>query len=471
MLYPRLVMQAVARILPQELLHKSMLNSSFTWATQFSGMGCPETAMGMVVQEAAAIGLSCKPRQLYSCEIDSQCRSYLETAYPSDSCMFGDILSFQPGDKRMSQRGFQYKLARRRSRPLASTAFCYRHKCQCPVPKAVNFLVAGSPCTDFSSAGLQAGLNGKTMEPTLVFCKTIDHADCGLQENVPNFPMLLESRHHPRQVRRTDCSPADLGYGSIQSRPRVYRPIGPRDGTFHFNPSELYTEVCAQVRSRLPHVTLDAILGTAPADEVNAVLAAANEKVGCKGKSFRQLLSKGAQRNRRRYHRLAAARPEGPMLVVSHLGDNPGRFSCVSSPVTGALPCMRRSFRELWAHGWDRPLVASELFQCMGWVDPKPLPVSLQRHRSMLGNSMHMTNIYCMMVCTLVCMPAEGLQPPEVFPERLVDRCAAAFVSALQPLSNSGHKRKAPAANPPAKRARPSTTDLESAFKRALGGG
>ncbi len=73
--YPRKIMQVIIENVP--LLDKSMINETFSFSTQYSGMGTAEKAFELVSHEARAAGLSCRPICMCCCDTDPHCRFVL----------------------------------------------------------------------------------------------------------------------------------------------------------------------------------------------------------------------------------------------------------------------------------------------------------------------------------------------------------------------------------------------------------
>ena len=307
---------------------------------------------------------------------------------------------------------------------LRKYAYCYRHCRNCKVPAWVHVNVGGTPCTDFSTAGSRKGWDGTTLGPTLAWARVSDFAGVCAHENVVGFPQLVEDRMSGRQVQAIPASPANLGYGQVQSRPRVYRCVGPAgQPRFDLDPAALYTHLCAEASSRMKPLQLREIFQATDA-EIQAALEAscslrAKSRRGKKRKAadvtstFKDSLSPSGRMNLRRYK--AKIKAEGRKgVVVSHLGDNPERFVCWNSKASGALPTLRRSMRELWVHHLRRPAMGSELMCSMGWPPGcdlhVPLEMPLAEARRFLGNGMHLANIFAVLLCLLACTPTSTVQ-------------------------------------------------------------
>ncbi len=79
---------------------QSMLNSSFSVASMFSGMGTPEAALSMLTLEASKLGLSLNPHTVSACDSSPTCRKLLDKVLDDDVCLHADVMDYVADYKR-----------------------------------------------------------------------------------------------------------------------------------------------------------------------------------------------------------------------------------------------------------------------------------------------------------------------------------------------------------------------------------
>lgn len=129
---------------------------------------------------------------------DIRCINHLRAQLHSDSShLFGDIFDFIRGVDIVASRAMQlhaqFNVWCQRAY-VCGSAYCHRHKKVCHLVSP-HIDVSGTPCTDFSSAGLRAGVEGPTLPIFMVWACVVLALGIPvvLHENVVLFPVgLLE---------------------------------------------------------------------------------------------------------------------------------------------------------------------------------------------------------------------------------------------------------------------------------------
>ena len=169
-------------------LQKLLAERVITTSTAFSGIGAPETADEIIAKTAAGFlqehaseddghdgeeAVPLEPLEFlpkHACEWYSKSQTVLLAQPGSDACLFGDILSFVPADKRdawkkatnADERMVEFnKMA---NGPIEREQDCLRHNKKCNICVTSKH-TAGTPCQDFSSLGSRK----QTCGPRMVF--------------------------------------------------------------------------------------------------------------------------------------------------------------------------------------------------------------------------------------------------------------------------------------------------------------
>lgn len=122
-------------------------------------------------------------------------------------------------------RGFSEVIQKRiQNARINRKCYCERHQNNCNVP-LVDVVGGGTPCTDWSTAGLKKGLDGLTALPTYAWMGLALKSRVAIHENVVGFPNLLEAMGGAagKKVTKFTVEPAHGGFGKIASRKRKYR--------------------------------------------------------------------------------------------------------------------------------------------------------------------------------------------------------------------------------------------------------
>lgn len=390
-------MDQLCRQMPKEKLELSMLNGgTFSYGTVFSGMGTPEYAMGLLKTETRARGWSFDPQLVVMCDKLSLSREYLKEIHGTKPCIMKDVRDFLK--YRAGQRCGS--MASTLKKPILKKVPCWQHGKHC-VFKVPKLLVMGTPCTDFSNAGNQMGMLGPTMPPTFEALRLFQEAEIGLHENVRQFPALIEDSLSTKKVYKIPAEPADIGYGKIVQRKRVYRVLANKSIQMIYNPAKLYKSIAASFRNNA---------------KLEDCMIADQKEIDehAKGQSFKDGLTLAQRKHRRRYSKVRKSMGRKRRNLVYHLNDNPYKRRCWSSTVTGAAPTFRAAMGPLWHAKKQRPLMPSEMRRMMGWAGKGPKR-PLGSIRKLLGNSMHVGNVYLALLCLMACTPARAAEQMAAF--------------------------------------------------------
>jgi hypothetical protein len=131
-------------------------------------------------------------------DISAACRDQLAT-HVDDGChIFTDLLNqLEPflemptsqRDALLGALGPDIQQAFINNMQWCARAWCCVHQAWCAIPR-FDLIIAGTPCTDYSSSGHRKGLHGPTHRILLAFChKVMAFAPAiVIHENVPDFP-------------------------------------------------------------------------------------------------------------------------------------------------------------------------------------------------------------------------------------------------------------------------------------------
>ena len=229
--------------------------------TSYSGIGFAEAAVAELVREFAELGIELKVKFLSACEIKGIPRQAL--LKHKDDCgapehVFGDIMSQIPAElknmlvqrastlreevtaevkarpeagtrfragliREKGQMFFQEMVGHLRGAVFASTAWCFRHQCECPLHiaptvdrSAILFMeIAGSTCVAWSSLGVGWGWLDESSVPCLVWMFAMAAAkpdlilhECTSRFNAKHFESAFGVTH---LIQTLTCSPSDWG--------------------------------------------------------------------------------------------------------------------------------------------------------------------------------------------------------------------------------------------------------------------
>ena len=425
--WPCTSLRALIDLVGAKALRDSALCANPKIGTYFSGIGSPELAGEMISNAAFMLGMSTLFQFAFSCDCSKACQH--ELILRTSGCVFRDVLSRLPA---FTTVGFDAEelWGKVQTMTVRNTADCARHSCDACPCGAVEGVIAGSPCQDWSSSGKKAGLGGSRIHLFLAWCRIMLHEQPPwiVHENVSGFPMWLMSLIlgdayylYPFYV-----DPADAGFHVVR-RPRLYIVL------LHKHKCELVYDIY-EVYNAMKHACTQIV--TNPSD---AILADPTEVWSetmelCARRclpiptqpqfdmfgqwsllSFDEL-----KRNTRLYelweesHLIPAHRDS---LAILSLGDSPDTYGPNWS-ASGRIPTLRRNSYRLWAAKEKRFLTLKERCAIMGWpvypelalssmTETLPIPSGGQ---SSIGNMMHVANVGMIMIATLVSI---RVSPPD----------------------------------------------------------
>lgn len=261
--------------------------------------------------------------------------------------------------------------------------------------------MTGLPCTDWSSCGKRAGLEGKTMPVWLGHLRkqTLLGTPLLFLENTPNCPTSMLVANLPdHNVQRLDVCPSDVGWGMLNRRRSFFVAAHKNFVRVKRDWASLYASVCEQFRD-IKTEPRHALLAThEEIDEEARHLAELRGKEWTG--NWEALLTPRERQSLEGYRRKHAERFNRPVSLndVWNLGDNSETWPTWSA-VSGAIPTYRLGDRPYWYPALGRPMTTMEKVASMGWpVYPEllvdaALPAvtpSREEARFMLGNSWHL---------------------------------------------------------------------------------
>jgi site-specific DNA-cytosine methylase len=436
----------------------SLLAKKFSYNTMFSGMATPEVAIGMICRR-----IGCVAAELSSCDKDKQSQQILKAQGHPNACLYADVCDLaqgRPKDLARHQNGDWPSAVTRfvQNLRLRKSVQCLKHLRKCENAKA-DLTVLGSPCTDFSSIGIQQGVGGETAWPTLVSFASSRTSPIVIHENVMRFPSQLfnsafQDKYAIFEIR---ARPSDMGFSCIR-RPRVYRVAVDRRLKLLASPVDLYNKVSHAVAACERMTLADALHDRGPP---------------CKLKRL-TLKQQGYFKD---FVRLWRARHRGKLRVrgqpaVFHLGDNPLQRRVCSDHAQ--LPTLRAGMSRL-VIGSARPpreITANELLLTMGWPTQTALGtvagtaaadvasvlkvcgrLTQRQVLKKLGNSMHLAVVTAVIGCALAAVDANSMQT--------LKAASVLFQSHVKPFTQRHQAGSAVEATPTRKRAAKTHTDEE----------
>ena len=442
--WPDRLVAALLLILGPESLAQSHLCQAEIASSFFSGIGTAELAWQVVGFALLASGMPFKLRMVFACEISAGCREVLRDLPVAH--IFGDIMSLLSVGPLNLEWDFQRKTQVVMSAAAYVTGMCYKCQKYCQYFTA-DIDTSGSPCQDWSSAGLGLGVEGKRIHLFLAWVRLhlIWETLVIIHENVTNFDIALlhyfmGSMYH---IFHVDCGPEDVGFPWCRRLRRYVALVHKGKMRVLHNPEILFRRVCIH----LQHEASVEDLLQADHQEVQAeVLALGGDRritvsmggtfmAGAVDPQFGQqasmaravdrqqvsmaravdpfaVLTQGERGHLQSYNQLWAERfgsdPAGHLGLVFNLGDNPAAgwitWSAPSTRQTNfCIPTLRRGWTVLWLPALRRWLTVRERLLMMGFpaypdvahVYRLPTTFSLPWHiaKQTIGNGMHLANV------------------------------------------------------------------------------
>ena len=443
---------ALLLIVGHESLAQSHLCQAEVASSFFSGIGTAELAWQVVGLALLAAGMPFKLRMVFACEISAGCREVLRDLPVAH--IFGDIVSLLSVGTLNLDWDFQRKTQVMMSATAFVTGWCYKCGKYCPYFTS-DIDTSGSPCQDWSSAGLGLGVEGKRIHLFLAWVRLhlIWETSVIIHENVTNFDIALlqyfmGSMYH---IFCVDCGPEDVGFPWCRRLRRyvalvhkgkmrvLHNPeilfrrvcfhlqhLASVEDLFHADHEEVQAEVLSLARDRRMTVFMS---GTFMARAVDPLARVVDPQSGQQVSMARavvsgqqvsmaravnpfSVLTQDERDHLRSYSQLWVERfgsdPAGHLGLVLNLGDNPAAgwitWSAPSSrQSTFCIPTLRRGWTVLWLPALMRWLTVRERLLMMGFpaypnvadVYRLPSTFSLPWHiaKQTIGNGMHLANV------------------------------------------------------------------------------
>ena len=246
-LWPQKTVDFLLLEMGQEQLSLSALCTMSSSSSFFSGIGTAELAWQVIGNALRARGVPFHMRNEFVCEKDGDCQSLL-LKQPVQH-VFSDICGAVPLLVDMDEGAtFEHKLNAIMASPICTTVWCLRCSQYCFMgPSQVD--TSGSPCQDFSRAGLQLGRNGGRIHLVLIWIRwhMVWETPVIIHENVPQFDLdiIMSMMSNTYHVFAVECSPEDVGF-SICRRTRMYVAMLHRNKLrVLFNPEIMFRRLCA----------------------------------------------------------------------------------------------------------------------------------------------------------------------------------------------------------------------------------
>lgn len=409
-------------------LSKTLLaESGLTFTTHFSGMGCAEVAMRMLVaavqgslnSHMSLCGVSVMEKQKRLRTIlQERCEEVGETC-----CCFEDVMDYVPSlavEDVMSQNNLGDKVKLIRQHLHFGPRLCKAHGVRCPKPRP-NGDISGSCCQPWSRCGKKKGWNDCRSILTLIWaCVQAElQPDFLCHENVRGFDttvldQILGPRYHIWHVR---LRPSDFGW-RLCSRDRIYSLCVRKTGLrVQRNPEHLLAQITTMCRRHacieLPDVYIASdteLLEAENGRRLRRKLSRLTQTSSC----WKYLLTPHQQEYLSKYESLWLSRFNKQASLdpyaIFDLTQNPEQRPCTTTRNQG-LPCIRHAGNLLWIPCRGRWLLPIEAAAASGFPVRRAYAmaagVELDRLSgtsvsvSDIGNGM-MTFSMCAVVCALL---------------------------------------------------------------------
>ena len=423
--WPLITVRAFIDILGVNHLRQSTLCTATATTSFFSGIGTSELAWKAIAAALAQFGVHCCLRQTFACEHDPVCQVLL-LAHTSGH-IFADLLDMMSAPGLIGCSSFEQKHAATRSAAVRLSAWCCRHGARCPVSGG-DIDTSGSPCQDWSTAGLRRGSEGERVHLLLLWMRwhRVMETPIIIHENVKGFDlkMLTTFLGDLYVAWHVEVGPEHVGWPCCK-RPRLYVALlHRRKVRLHCDPVHLFWLVSSKLPASLR--VRDCLIASAAEIQYeigkrSRPSAAAVRGMRLAAAAPRQLIPESQLTSYERVRSLNYAslwrhrygtEAHTERDLIFNLGDNPcGGWLTWSAPSTGAIhrvPTFRRHWTAQWLPHQQRWLTSNERLVCMGFPAHPGLAVCYgmsetycltweQRHT--LGNAMHVANIGVWQAC------------------------------------------------------------------------
>lgn len=392
---------ALKQMFGDEHLRHSALCMAPSSSSFFSGMGTAELAWKAVGVALRAHSLPFRMEPVFAVDIDEAARATL-LHYGFASHVLGDIMDmvFVPEFNSASPFSRQVDVILRA--PVNTQVWCFRNRAFCRIDGAC-VDTSGSPCQDWSRAGLQQGIHGPRVHAFLAWVRW--HLVWGtpiiVHENVPQFDMnllhtFMGAAYH---IFSVVCGPEHVGFGFCRRDRRYVALVHRSKCHLMHNPEMVFAAVSAvlrttatvrdlylasdeEVRAEESMLAQQRGLDMRPGP-ITVARAAVIGRAGAAGpvaahsvSSLQYLLTGPEQERLSAYHDLWQAKfgsdPHTALDLIVNLGDNPRAGWVTWSAPSSArpwfcIPTLRRHWTVQWIPALDRWLTMRERLAMMGF--------------------------------------------------------------------------------------------------------
>ena len=431
--WPGKLVTSLKQILGDENLRQSALCSATSSSSFFSGMGTAELAWAAVGAALREHAFPFRMESLFAVDIDEAARATL-LHFGFGSCVFGDIMDMLFLPQFDAAWPFHRQVAVILDARVRTEVWCFRAQAFRTVGP-VCFDTSGSPCQDWSRAGLQQGIHGKRMHVFLAWVRW--HLVWGtaviVHENVPQFDvgllhMFMGETYH---VFSVVCGPEHVGFGFCRRERRYVALVHRSKCLLMHNPEMVFAAVCRMLRTTAKirdlylasqdevreearmlgqqrGLCMSGASSTVAGAAITGAAGAASAIGARRAESLLCLLTRPEQERLQAYYQLwqlkFASDPESAVDLVINLGDNPRAGWVTWSAPSSAkpwlcLPTLRRHWTVQWVPALGRWLTMRERLAFMGFPSYPQLAqmyglqgsFTMPWHvaKNLIGNGMH----------------------------------------------------------------------------------
>lgn len=449
--WPDRLVAALLCILGADHIRNSHLCRMRRASSFFSGLGTSELAWQIVGQSLLAVGLPFLVESIFACEKSEHCHEVLRDLPVQH--VIGDIMNLLALETFDADWDYERKVKMIMSASIFLTAWCSKHESYCHIgPSDID--TSGSPCQDWSAAGLGLGVDGRHIHVFLAWVRwhLTWETPVIIHENVVNFDVALLHHFlgHLYHIFAVECGPEDVGFSFCRRRRRYVALIHKMKMRILHNPEIVFARVCTFLRCES---TVEDLVMADPNEIHSEALALCHDRGVClqsmaravdvNGIHFvgRPAMSSASMEGASRVLNLSCAltakemeRMEAYMHMwlqrfgtdarhqrglVVNLGDNPGSgwitWSAPSSRHSHfCIPTLRRSWTVLWFPALNRWMTIKERLAMMGFPAYESLAriyrlnsiFRLPWHiaKQTIGNGMHLANVGVWQVVVAACV-------------------------------------------------------------------
>ena len=442
--WPDKLVVALLLIIGADSLMQSQLCQAQRTSSLFSGIGTSELAWQAIGFALLAAGLPFHLQPAFACEISGVCREVLrDLPIPH---IFGDIMMLLACEAVSPDWGFGRKVHAMMAASAFSNGWCYRCQKYCSF-HASDIDTSGSPCQDWSSAGLGLGVEGKRIHICLAWARfhLLWETAIVIHENVTNFDIQLLHHFmgHMYHIFAVVCGPDDVGFPFCRRRRLYVALVHKVKMRVLHNPEHVFWRVCEHLRCQAR--VEDLLLADGQEVQTEVRLLCGDRRIAVPTVAPAMARAVAAESVAPAMARVVAAESVAPAMaravepsialtslervrrdcydvlwrerfrsdprwhcgLVYNLGDNPdGGWITWSAPTLlgdFCVPTLRRGWTVLWLPALNRWMTVQERLVLMGIpaypalarLYRFPTTFSLPWHiaKQTIGNGMHLANV------------------------------------------------------------------------------